>query len=416
MTSLKLLSPWRRFFQWMTALLVLLLPWFRINGKSLFRIDIPELSIYFFGQVLRIEELYLVFLAVFFLVLLFLLVTLVFGRVWCGWACPQTTLNDLAEWLARRLKLKVKNNRLAGALWRKVLIQALYMLLALLVAANLLWYFIEPRFFFSSLLSGDLPLAAWLTLLIVAATVYLDLALIRRLMCSDFCPYGRIQTSLVDPGTLTLHLPKSEIGRCIECGSCVRACPMGIDIRQGYQVECINCGRCLDACRTVMSRRNEEGLIRYSFGTEDRGARALVNPRTLLVSVAAAGIFTVLCLASLNRSVATLKVSRSHLVAERILKSGEQATFFNAWINNRGQEQKAFSLEALDPTGKLGLELKGQIRQVTIPAGDNRRIDFVVVSSPFKAEKEIQFQLIDESGTTVAAATATLSPIDRRTQ
>ena len=124
--------------------------------------------------------------------LFFLLVTLVFGRVWCGWACPQTTLSDVAEWLARRLGLQTRDNRLQGAPWRKLLLQFAYLALALLVAANLLWYFIEPRRFFADLIAGRLGFAAWATLAIVALTVYLDLALVRRLLCRDFCPYGLV--------------------------------------------------------------------------------------------------------------------------------------------------------------------------------------------------------------------------------
>ena len=162
-------------------------------------------------------------------------------------------------------------------MWRKLLLHAGFALLGFLVAANLLWYFIEPRQFFAQLAAFDLHYAATLTLIVTGVLVYLDLALVRRLLCRDFCPYGRFQTALVDKSTLTLHLPDKELARCIACGSCVRTCPMGIDIRQGYQVECINCGRCLDACRQVMARRGEPGLIRYSFGTAGAGPKGLLN-------------------------------------------------------------------------------------------------------------------------------------------
>ena len=99
----RLLGPWRRSFQWFMSLLILLLPWGRIDSASVLRIDIPSLSLHLFGTTLRIEELYLLLFFSLALVLLFLLITLVFGRVWCGWACPQTTLSDLAEWAAGHL-------------------------------------------------------------------------------------------------------------------------------------------------------------------------------------------------------------------------------------------------------------------------------------------------------------------------
>ncbi|HFQ88902.1 MAG TPA: 4Fe-4S binding protein, partial [Desulfobulbus sp.] len=104
-TSNRLIGPWRTRLQWLLCLLFLLLPWLEMNGNSLVRIDIPGLRLYLFGQVLRIEELYLVLLGILVFVLAFLLVTVVLGRVWCGWLCPQTTLSDLAEGLGRRLGL-----------------------------------------------------------------------------------------------------------------------------------------------------------------------------------------------------------------------------------------------------------------------------------------------------------------------
>lgn len=414
MTRTRLLTPWRLFFQWTATLLLLLVPWIRISGDSLLRVDIPELSLFFFGEILRIEELYLFLFVCLGLVLLFLLVTLVFGRVWCGWSCPQTTLNDLAEWLARKLGLGVSGNRLSGPAWRKVLIQVVYIVLAFLVAANLLWYFIEPRQFFVQLAGWELHPAAGLTLAIVGGVVYIDLALIRRLMCSDFCPYGRIQTALVDAGTLTLHLPDAEKKRCLECGACVRSCPMEIDIRKGYQVECINCGRCLDACRRVMKPRGEEGLIRYSFGVHNGGIRALLNPRTIFIGLAFVVVSATLAIAIYNRPAASLKVSRSHLVAERKLANGELATFFNAWINNRGQQTQVFHITAVDPEDGSPLTVKGQTRRLEISGGDNRKIEFVLVTSLPDGKKKIVFLLRDKHGQTVARSDATISMTDNK--
>ena len=284
--------------------------------------------------------------------------------------------------------------------------QVAYAALAFLVSANLLWYFIEPEQFFLQLIRGELHLAAWSTLLITFATIYIDMALIRRLMCSEFCPYGRIQTSLVDPGTLTLHLPDSEAARCIRCGSCVRACPMNIDIRDGYQVECINCGRCLDACRKIMAPRRENGLIIYSFGTDDRGFSALLNPRTLLIASASLTLVIILTLATLNRAEATLKIAHSHLVPERILDDGQLATFFNAWVNNRMQGEATYRLAARDLQSQAPLQVKGQTRGITIDGGGNRRIDFVLVSDRVDHDRNVEFILTDSRGEIAATALA----------
>ena len=398
------IGPWRRRFQWACTLVLLILPWLEVDGKSLLRIDIPGLNLYLFGQVLRIQELFLVLLATLIFVLGFLLITVILGRVWCGWLCPQTTLSDIAEWTARQLGLKVQQNSLHGALWSKILLQGVFLFLAFLVASNLLWYFIPPRLFFERLIRFDLHYATWITFGLTGLLVYFDLSLVRRLMCKEFCPYGRIQTAIVDKATLSLHLPDSELDRCIECNSCVRTCPMEIDIRHGYQVECTNCGRCLDACRKVMTKRNEPGLIRYTFGLHGEGAKGLFNPRTLLPAIAMLVMLVILSIALIDRPVASLKVSVSHTAPSRQLANGQTGTFFNAWVNNRSQTSTLYTLQARNkPSGKA-LTLKGQIR-TELPAGENRRLDFILIT-PKNESQTIEFVLINEEGVELSVAEA----------
>ncbi len=400
----RLIAPWRTRLQWFLVLLFLLLPWVEINGNSLFRIDIPGLRLYFFGQVLRIEELYLVLLGILVFVLLFLLVTMVLGRVWCGWLCPQTTLSDLAEWLARRLGIRVRHNRLQGPLRARILLHLLFLGIALVAASALLWYFMAPRVFLERLLALTLPGAAWITLALVALLVFLDLALVRRLLCREFCPYGRIQTALVSSMTLTLHLPPEARKECIDCGACVRACPMEIDIRQGYQVECISCAHCLDACRRVMAGRNRDGLIRYTFGLEGKGARALLDVRVLLPAAAVLGLVLLLATLLHNRPMASLKVAVSHTVAQRRLANGRIGTFFNAWVNNRSRQEATYTIHAYDAATGTPLPLKGQSRARLRP-GQNQRLDFILVT-PAKKSPAVRFTLQDTRGREIAAVAA----------
>ncbi len=374
-----LLGRKRVAFQWLTSLLVIGIPFVRIDGESLLRLDFGSLTLHAFGRAFPITDLSLFLLLCIALVLLFLLVTLAFGRAWCGWACPQTTLVDLVEWAARQIKVKVSAGNLAAGPGQKVVMQALYIGLSILVGANLTWYFVAPYEFFPQLLAGRLHWVAVLFMAIVAVTTYLDLAFLRRLFCKEFCPYGRFQTVLIDPGTLTLHYHPKEAPRCIQCGACVRSCPTGIDIRRGYQIECINCGRCLDACREVMARRQQKGIIRYTFGLQDKGIRALLNLRMALVAFALFGVSAGLVLATVQRDLISLKAGRKPELLPRITQSGEIANFYTVYLTNRTNRTIALSLAVSDRDADV--RLSGATDQMQMLPGEKKNFDLALATS-----------------------------------
>src|SRR6266702_6236993 len=175
----------RKLVQWLATLLLMGLPFGRMGGESLFRLDAASRTIMFFGSRVRIEEFYLFLLAVLILVFGFLFVTMVFGRVWCGWLCPQTTVTDLAEFIDHKIGDRIKGKFLAG------LLQHLgYLFISGTIAANLVWYFIPPYEFLPRLMAGEIGMVAGITLVSVFLFIYLDL--VRRLFCKTICPYGRL--------------------------------------------------------------------------------------------------------------------------------------------------------------------------------------------------------------------------------
>ncbi len=393
-----LIAPKRKLVQFLSTFLLLLIPFLRSGGESLLRLDAPTRTLLFFGASVRIEEFFLLLLVMLILVSGFLLATLVLGRVWCGWFCPQTTITDLAEYFDQKIRARLGEHFIGQAIR-----QLFNLLLALLVGANLVWYFISPYAFFPRLLTGELGGVAAISLLAVATVVYLDLTLVRRSFCRAVCPYGRIQLMLMDENSLALEFDPTDAGRCILCRCCEKACPMGIDIKRGMQVECINCGRCLDACRTIMNERIEPGIIHYTFGIGCAGKVRLLSWKVSLL----AGVFLVLVMVLVQgivgRSEATIKVARGTASEVQRLNDGAVANFYTAYLENRSAKNGRYDLSVNVPAGGSA-ELLGPVQGIWLPANENRRVVFAVrMARPPAVSQPVLLQLRHD-GRTVASA------------
>ena len=369
------IAPWRKRVQWLSTLLLLMIPFIQPGGESLLRLDAGSRTLLFFGASLRIEEFYLLLIVVLIFVFGFLCITMLFGRVWCGWLCPQTTLGDLADWIDCRIR------PLVPAMLQSAIRQLLYLIISGVVACNLVWYFIAPPQFFARLFSGEIGVVAGITLFITFSLVYLDLALVRHAFCKTVCPYGRIQLLTMERGTLTLEFDPRLKGCCIRCGACVRACPIGIDIRDGLQIECINCGRCLDACRDVMAERDAGGLIHYTFGSVLPGESRPVNRKALLLAGVVLLLAVLLAVGVTTRKEATLKVQRAASGEVKRLADGSLVNFYTAYVENRSTVPGTFSL-AVAPVPGYQVALIGPVRELEVAANANRRVDLVLKVKP----------------------------------
>jgi cytochrome c oxidase accessory protein FixG len=364
-------QPWRRAAGAAQGLLFLALPFVRVGGESALRFDVATLRLHVFGAVLAMDEFFVLLPATVLVAALFLAVTVSFGRVWCGWSCPQTVLADLT-------RLVVPWPGRVARPWRRAGGFALTALVSLLFGAATTWYFVPPLEFLADLVAGRLgpvTLGSWAVL---SLTLFLDLAFLRGRFCATACPYAKLQGVLYDQGTLVVAYDARRDADCIDCGACVRCCPTGIDIRDGLQMQCIACAECIDACRPIMLKlKRRTDLVGYFFGEPGR-ARALVRPATVALWLGTALSLgaTAWAAGAASRDTLDLAVVPASDVAPRRAADGTTLLAFTVMLENRARGPVEVRLAAAAP----GLELQARPDRVPLAAGEHKRLRVMVTA------------------------------------
>ena len=294
----------RKDILWLVLILVYLgLPWLQVGGYPAVHFDIPGRAAYLFGHTFTNQDFYLSFFVFSGIGFAFFVVTSMFGRLWCGLACPQTVFLEGVFRKVERLIEGPRHKRIKlnqgpwtpGKILRKTLKHTAFVGISLFLAHAFVAYFIPAREFVGVVTSSPSEhWTAFLWVLFWTAMLYFDYSWFREQTCLIICPYGRLQSSLIDHDTVVVGYdkgrgePRSKVnedgGDCIDCHRCVQVCPTGVDIRNGLQMECVGCFNCIDACDDIMSRIGKpRGLIRYDSGRSlEGGSRKIVRGRVFL--------------------------------------------------------------------------------------------------------------------------------------
>jgi cytochrome c oxidase accessory protein FixG len=393
------------------ALLIAILfgiPWLRIGGEPLLLLDVPARRFHVFGLVIFPQELFFLWLLLAALALSLFFFTALLGRLWCGWACPQTVFTDVYAALARRIqgwRGTTAPRRVAH--WRSAATHLAWLLLSAVVAFHLVGYFRSPYETLAGLRSGTLYPTSLAFFGAVTGLAYLDFGLVRQNFCKFLCPYARFQSVLFDRDTLVVAYdqgrgePRGKRGQvggdCVDCGLCVAVCPTGIDIRRGLQIECIACTQCIDACDGVMQRIGRApNLIGYrSLAGLDGRAVRLLRPRTAIYAVLLAATLCSFAVLLARRAPMDLEVAHSGSALASELADGRAANAFTLHITNRTLAPQSFRLALAAPPG---FELVAGMNPIPVDASASLETRVFVVAPTGHHSGALSFQLEPVSG------------------
>ena len=377
-------KPSGRFYNartWFSYLLLAIMfsgPFITINSRPFLLLNIIERKFIILGMAFWPQDSFIFVLATLTFVVGILLFTVIYGRLFCGWACPQTIFMEMVfrkiEYLIdgnankqRKLKAQAWN---AEKVFKRVLKHAIFWVLSFIIGNTFLAYIIGKDELFQIITAPVSEHVGGFTIMVLFTTMfYYVYAFFREQICTQICPYGRLQSVLLDDKSIVVAYdfnrgeqrgkPKKnsieELGDCIDCNQCVEVCPTGIDIRNGTQLECVNCTACIDACDNVMEKvKKPRGLIRYdSFNGIRTGETFGLNFRNIGYSAILIALIFFFFLLLVRRSDVESTILRSYGTMYQEVGQNHFTNLYTVKVLNKTFNDLPLRLELLEPEGTL---------------------------------------------------------------
>lgn len=362
-------GAWRQRRRWVAIALILFLvtaPWIMISGHPFLRIDVLSQKLFLFGFGVFFNELILVVPLLIGILFLILAVTSKWGRVWCGWACPHPVF---LEFIYRPYEKWIKRFDFTIPLLKWVG----FVVFSLIVGNIFISFIVGPTQVLKMMGSSPGENSGLFTaMLIISGGFLFNFGIFRERMCTTTCPYGRLQSVLLDPNSLVVMYdvkrgePRgkkgSVSGDCIDCKRCVAVCPTKIDIRNGTQLECIHCTACMDVCDEVMKKvGRSEQLIKYSSQNRTLGISADSRTRQVLYTIAASVLLLFTGFMYQKRELIDVVLFRSTLADAFQSDPGTVQRHVRISVRNKQDHDSAVSFTALDNTVSVMSPQKGEV-------------------------------------------------------
>ena len=358
----------RSFLSWFQLAFLLLAPFIKINGQPLIMLNIIERKFVIFGKVFWTQDFFIFALLLICFFIGIILFTAVFGRIWCGWLCPQTVFMEMlfrkveylieGDWIhqKRLAKLPLKGQKL----FKKVLKYTIFFALSWVIGNVFLAYIIGGDALIELITDDPSKHIAGLTAMVFFTLAFFWLyTYFREQFCTFLCPYARLQSVMLDNNSIVVAYDQKrgenrakakdrknmkDAGDCVDCGICQQVCPTGIDIRNGFpQLECINCTACIDGCNEVMKRQGKEpGLIRYaSRNILENNSKFKITPRIMIYTSILLALITFCMFLIFMRPDVHIKILRTPGQTFQLRENNRVSNLYNGnFINKTVDELK----------------------------------------------------------------------------
>lgn len=392
---------YRQQFSWLLLGFLFLMPWVKWEGHPLFLFNILERRFILFGIPFWPQDFYLVAIGLLTFIVFIVAFTAVFGRVFCGWACPQTIFMEM---VFRRIETWIEGSptqqrKLKAMPWNREKVQkrlakhSIFWVISFLISNTFLAYIIGSSELIKIVTEPlSQHVGGFLGIVIFTTVFYLVFAKMRELVCVMICPYGRLQGVLLDPKSVVVaydykrgeprgKLSKSTApvanakGDCVDCGLCVDVCPTGIDIRHGTQMECVNCTACIDACDSVMNKiKKPEGLIRYASKEQIENRTPFkITGRVKAYGILWVLLFSVFCTLVILRKDVQVSLFRAKGSLYSKADNGDITNLFDIKLVNKTFKPISVSIK----TAKKGLMVKALSDNLTVMPGEVKTVPMI---------------------------------------
>lgn len=399
-----------------------IVPWLQWDDRQLVLFDLPARKFYIFGMIFWPQDFFYLALLLIVAALTLFFFTALAGRLWCGYACPQTVWTEAFLWIERKIEGdRQKQMKLDKEPWsmRKFRIKGtkhtLWVLFSLYTGLTFVGYFSSIRELTMNFFS--LQLGSWemFWIFFYGFATYGNAGWLREQVCTYMCPYARFQSAMFDKDTLIISYDevrgeprggrkkgvdpeKESLGHCIDCTICVQVCPTGIDIRDGLQYECIGCAACIDACNDVMEKMDyPKGLIRYTTDHIIHGERThIMRPRIIVYGVILLAVIFSTFYAIANREPLALDVIRDRNTLFRESNEGMIENVYILKIMNMDKKERAYKLSV---TGVEGLVLLKDAPVLKVESGDVLEVPVSVSVDPAELKtrsSELIFRIVTD--------------------